>query len=232
MPEATELLSRSLYGLAQVDRLLALSPGTSRRWIDGYERGGRVYPPVVRLEQTGEETVTWGEFVETRLLSEYRNAGVPLVRMRPAVDRLRERFNKQYPLAHAHPLLDVEGRELVLKIQDSVGLEKPLQLVVVRNGQVILTRPAQQFADSVDYNESGIAERLRPISEIAYVVLDPLRQFGEPVVRSVPTANIAEQMRAGDRIEMIAELYSLSLEQVEAAIRYELTRRSGSREVA
>jgi uncharacterized protein (DUF433 family) len=55
------------------------------------------------------------------------------------------------------------------------------------------------------------------------VVVDPLRQFGSPVVRSVPTAVIAEQFRAGDEEEMIAELYELDLADVRAAIRYELT---------
>ena len=39
-----------------------------RRVIDA----GETYPPVVREEPTGDEAVTWGEFVETRLLSEYQ----------------------------------------------------------------------------------------------------------------------------------------------------------------
>jgi hypothetical protein len=118
------LLERQVYAMAQVDRLLALPPGTARRWIDGYRRGGKMYPPVVCVEPTGEELVTWGEFVETRLLSEYRGAGVPLVRMRPAIDRLRETFHARYPLAHSRPF--VAGRELVLELQDEVGLAREL----------------------------------------------------------------------------------------------------------
>jgi hypothetical protein len=34
---------------------------------------------VVRREATGDESVTWGEFIETRVLAEFREAGVPLV---------------------------------------------------------------------------------------------------------------------------------------------------------
>ena len=85
MGKVVDLLNRPTYGLAQVDRLLGLPGGTARRWIDGYERAGKRYPPVVRESSTGDEIATWGEFVETRLLSEYRDAGVPLLRMRPAV---------------------------------------------------------------------------------------------------------------------------------------------------
>lgn len=229
MDEVRDILSRPTYGIAQVDHLLALTPGTARRWIEGYTRAGRRYPPVVRLEPTGKEIVTWGEFVETRLLSEYRGAGVPLLRMRPAVERLRERFDTRYPLAHAHPFLDVAGRELILRAQDEVGLDVHLRLVVVRNEQLVLAAPAEQFVRSVEFGGAdGIAERVRPLPNIRHVVMDPLRQFGEPVVRSVPTEVIAEQVRAGDRLQMIAELYELSLDEVEAAVQYELIRASAA----
>jgi uncharacterized protein (DUF433 family) len=219
-----ELLDRPIYGMAQVDRLLGLRSGTARRWIDGYRRRGRVYPPVVRLDSTGDEIVTWGEFVETRLLSEYRSAGVPLIRMRPAIERLRERFHPRYPLAHARPF--VAGRELVLQVQDEVGLDRELRLVVIRNEQVVLAPPAKLFFESAQFGGAEeVVERLNPVAGITDVVVDPLRQFGEPVVRSVPTEVIAEQVRAGDSLDTIGSLYELAREQVEAAVRFELIRR-------
>jgi uncharacterized protein (DUF433 family) len=210
--------------MAQVDRILQLPSGTARRWIDGYERGGKTYEPVVRITSTGDGLVTWGEFTEARLLSEFRDAGVPMRRMRPAVDRLRETFDQLHPLAHALPWLETQGRELVLRVQDEIGLESRLQLVVVRNDQLVLTTRADRFVRSVEWDDDGAVRRLHPLPELDRVVLDPLRQFGEPVVRSVPTAVIAEQVRAGDRIAMIAELYELTEEEVEQAIRYELLR--------
>jgi hypothetical protein len=55
--------------------VLGLHGGTAKRWIDGYDTGGKHYDPVVREQTTCEDAVTWGEFVETRLLSEYRSSG-------------------------------------------------------------------------------------------------------------------------------------------------------------
>lgn len=220
---STDLLTRELYSLSHVDRLLGLTAGTARRWLEGYTRSDRTYPPVLRESATGGEVVTWGEFVETRLLSEYREAGIPVLNMRGAVEKLRERFETQYPLAHARPFLDVQGRELVMRAQDEAGLERPLQLVVVRNDQLVLSEPARHFVESVEYSED-VATRLHPAPDLREVAIDPLRQFGEPVVRSVPTEVIAEQVRAGDPPEMIMELYELSRNQVDAAIRYELLR--------
>lgn len=224
MPDPIDLLARAVYGMGQVDWILRLRSGTARRWIDGYVRAGKAYPPIVRLESSGDDLVTWGEFIEARLLSEFRDSGVPIYRMRPAVERLRERFNRLYPLAHARPWLEEGGRELVMRVQEEVHLEKPLQLVVVRNDQLVLSAPADQFVQSVDFGDAKIVRRMNPLPDLTHVWIDPLRQFGEPVVRSVPTAIIAEQVRAGDEASTIAELYELSDEQVWQAIRYELLR--------
>lgn len=229
MSEPTDLLARPVYGMAQVDWVLRLYPGTARRWIDGYERAGKSYAPIVRLQQTGDEIVTWGEFTEARLLSEFRDAGIPIQRVRPAVEGLREQFDQLYPLAHALPYLEEKGRELVLKIQEQVELETQLQLVVVRNGQLVLTTQTDQFVRSVDFGSKGIVERMHPLPDLKHVWLDPLRQFGEPTVRSVPTAVIAEQARAGDHPRLIAHLYELSEDEVWQAIRYELLRTDAAR---
>lgn len=231
MDDAASLLNRPTYGFPEVDSLLSLSPGTARRWIDGYERDGNWYDPVVRVEPLRNEVVVWGEFVEARLLAEYRDAGVPMRRLRPAVMRLREEFG-HFPLAHAAPLLDVEGRELVRAIQREVSLEERLQFVVVRNNQTMLADRSRRFVEVAEYgnDETRVVVRLHPLPDLREVVFDPLRRSGQPVVRAVPTEVIAEQIRAGDNVATIVEAYDLEEAQVEAAIRYELLR--GNRQAA
>jgi uncharacterized protein (DUF433 family) len=223
-----DLQDRPVYGFGQVDHILGLKSGTSERWIDGYRRGGKSYPPVIRPETTRAEIVTWGEFVEARLLAEYRDAGVPLIRMRPAVEKLREELDTRYPLASAKTWLGVEGRELVRKVQDAVGLDRRL-LIVVRNDQQMLdwSEPAREFAGSLDWENVGPRKRpvvtsLRPDPAIRDVVVNPLQRFGEPATGGVPTEIIRELYVAGDPIEMIAELYDLAPHVVQAALRYEL----------
>ncbi|MBI5441113.1 MAG: DUF433 domain-containing protein [Deltaproteobacteria bacterium] len=57
----------------------------------------------------------------------------------------------------------------------------------------------------------------------APVTVDPRVAFGRPVITGtgISTAVIAIFVRAGDRIEAIAEDYDLSPEQVEAAVTFE-----------
>ncbi len=148
---AESLLERAIYSYADVDRLVGLRAGTAKRWLEGYTRLGQFYDPVLRPEPAGCDSVTWGEMVEARLLAEFRDMDVPVQRMRPAIVKLREEFGR-YPLAHARPFLDVDGRELVKVVQEQVGLERRLQLVVVRDGQYLLTDAAERFRSTVEYD--------------------------------------------------------------------------------
>ncbi|MDX2970838.1 DUF433 domain-containing protein [Kribbella solani] len=217
---ADSLLDRAIYSYPDVDRLVGLRSGTARRWLEGYERAGRFYDPVLRVEPTGGDAVTWGEMVEARLLAEFRSRDVPVQRLRPAIIRLRKEFGR-YPLAHARPFLDVGGRELVRIVQEQVGLERGLQLVVVRNGQLVLAESTERFSTAVEY-VGDIVGRLKPDARTPDVLMDPRRSFGQPAVRGVRTDSLAEDFRAGTTREELADLYDLSPHQVDEAIRFEL----------
>jgi uncharacterized protein (DUF433 family) len=225
---ADSLLDRAIYSYADVDRLVGLHSGTARRWLEGYVRASKFYDPVLRPEPTGGEAVTWGEMVEARLLAEFRSRDVPVQRLRPAIVQLRGEFGP-YPLAHARPFLDVEGRELVRVVQEQVGLERPLLLVVVRNGQLVLAETAERFRSAVEY-DGGVVGRLRPDARTPHVMMDPRRSFGQPAIRNVRTESLAEDYRAGTSREELADLYDLTPEQVDEAIRFELI--AGSERVA
>jgi len=217
---ADSLLDRAIYSYGDVDRLVGLHAGTARRWLEGYERAGRFYDPVLRPDPTGGDEVTWGEMVEARLLAEFRSRDVPVQRLRPAIVRLRREFGR-YPLAHARPFLEVEGRELVRVVQEQVGLERRLQLVVVRNGQLVLADSAERFSSAVEY-DGDVVGRLKPDVRTPDVVMDPRRSFGQPAVRNVRTASLAEDFRAGASREELADLYDLTASQVDEALRFEL----------
>nr|NLD41423.1 DUF433 domain-containing protein [Actinomycetales bacterium] len=164
--------------------------------------------------------MTWREMVEARLLANYRECQVPVQRLRPAIVRLREEFGP-YPLATAAPFLDVAGRELVQAVQEEVGLERELQLVVVRSGQLVLTDQVEDFRVQVEY-EDDKARRMRPESRTPGIVMDPAFSFGRPAVRNVRTESLAEDYRAGTSRDQLADLYELASEQVEEALRFEM----------
>jgi uncharacterized protein (DUF433 family) len=223
MGKIVGLLGLEQYSFAQVDRVLRLHGGTARRWIDGYTRQGKQYNPVVRPEPTGSDLATWGEFLECRFLSEYREAGVPLRNMRPVIQRLREDFGLPYPLASWQMWMEPQGRDLVAHVQDALNVTE--RLWVVRTNQDLLpiewTTPAARFNRALTWHDKQIVS-VRP-SEDPLLEVNPLRAFGEPVIagRSIRTDTLARLVRAGDPPEMVASLYDLDVTQVEAAISFE-----------
>ncbi len=52
--------------------------------------------------------------------------------------------------------------------------------------------------------------------------MDARRAFGQPAVRNVRTETIAEAYRAGTSREDIADLFDLTNDQVDAALRFEM----------
>jgi uncharacterized protein (DUF433 family) len=218
-----ELLDRPVYGMSQAARLLGLRTDGLRWWIDGYERHGKLYAPVIRERRTLDDAVTWGEFVEAGYLREYRAKQVSLQYLRPVIGFLRERLQVKYPLATLRPY--TSGKALAVEAQDIVGLDPKLSIVVIeRDGSLTLTDPALAFLDKVEFDDAdGIAERLFPLGRKKAIVLDPDRSFGEPTVPvvGVRTEILAELVAAGEEPERVAEIYSIPVEHVEQAVAFE-----------
>lgn len=217
MGDVISLLDRDVYSMSQVDRLLDLSAGTAGRWIDGYSRRDRHYEPLVRAGATGSDVVTWGEFVEARLISEYRRQGVSVFRMRPAIMALRELFQTPYPLAAAQPFMSTEGRELVLSVQEHTKLQPSLRLVV-RTGQIITPSiEVQRFQQAADYDGDAV----RRFRMARNVVIDPEYASGEPTIsgRRLRVATIVEALTAGEQPEAVARMWDITPEAVHDAVR-------------
>lgn len=222
MSEIVNLLDRDLYTMSQADRLLGLSAGTSRRWINGYARNGKQHDPLVRESRTDSEMVTWGEFVEARLISEYRRQGVTVFRMRPAIMALKQEYSSNYPLAMAQPFLSAENRELVMEIQQKTNLDPALRFVI-RSGQLILpSLEVVRFQSAADYSkDSGYRSVVQRFQLSKNIVLDPKYSSGEPTVsgRRLRVDTITEAIVSGMSPEDVADTWKISIDTVEEAVR-------------
>lgn len=222
------LLHREMFGLREAARLLRVPESTLRWWLEGAERPSKRYPPVIRPEPTGSTAVTWGEFVEAGLLRQYRRVlKVKLSTLRAFIDEAREGFGVLYPLAHHRPYVGA-GRQLVLKIQDEVGLDADYCLVAVANNQLVLTGPAEAFVTRVEWDED-IPAAWRPHADPASPVrMEPLRRFGRPSVHGVSTDVIWEQLEAGADFGEVADTFALDQDDVRWAHAYETSARASA----
>jgi uncharacterized protein (DUF433 family) len=219
------LLDRAVYLYSEVDRIVGLRAGTARRWINGYERAGRFYEPIVRLEPQQTDWVTWGEFVETRILAEYRDQNILTVRLRGAVQGLRDMFAISYPLAHLRPYLAAEQGELAIERQGIDPDDEP-GLLLLRTKQLLLDLPAREVIEHAvlakDATGEEFAAELAPDKRFEGIVVNPDRYSGQPTFtgRRVSVAAIAGMVAAGESPAELAADYALSLAQVQAAVDY------------
>jgi uncharacterized protein (DUF433 family) len=215
-------LERELYDVPLAAEVLRMPVSTLRWWLEGGKRAGRHYEPVIRPEPTGSDAVTWGELVEARYLLGYRRElGVKLASLRRFIADVRGALNVPYPLAHQRPWVG-EGRQVLVAAQKSSELPEELWAMwVADSGQILLTAPAESFLERVEFDGGDQAVRIRPVGPNSPIVIDPDIRFGSASVRGIPTEALADQVRAGDAIEMVAADFDLPLDDVIAALSYE-----------
>lgn len=173
--------------------------------------------------------------VEAHVLSAIRyHHGVQLPAVRRAVEYMTREFGSRHPLAEEQ--FETDGVNLFVK---RLGM----LLNVSSPGQFAMREILEALLKRIDRDERGLAVRLYPFSRrpvIAAgdaapsifadsprsVVIDPRVAFGRPVLTGtgITTLTIAERFDAGESIEELAVDYGRSREEIEEAIRCELTR--------
>ena len=137
-----------------------------------------------------------------------------------------------------HPLLT----EKMLTDGVSVIVEKSEVLIdASTKGQVVMREVLEAHLQRIEQDFDGIAGRFFPfvrhhphgmdrtpdrlVNEPKVISLDPRVRFGRPVISgtSIPTEEIAERFLAGDTFAAMAEEYGREAEEIEEAIRCELT---------
>jgi uncharacterized protein (DUF433 family) len=218
------ILDRELYDEALAAEVLGVPRATLHYWLEGGDRRGRTYAPILRPSATGSHAVTWGEFVEARYLREYRRSlGASMKHLRAFIEYLRDELDVPYPLADARPWVG-PGRHLFISAQERAGLPPELWACVEpQTGVMLLLPPAESFLERVEFesDDKGAVVRLRPSGPDSQVVIDPEVRFGSPAVMGIPTETIAEQVAAGDSIESVASDFALDLTTVIDALRFE-----------
>jgi len=217
------VLEREVYSEAEAARLLRLSQSTLHYWLEGGRQGGVPRRPVIRPEPTGIRALTWGEFVEAGMLSQYRNLKIPMPQLREFIGYLRTALGVPYPLAHDQPLV-ARGRGLVREAQEHAEVPPEYWLVVPAGEQGMLSYAGQNFLDRVRW-EAGTAAAYRPHDDArSTVMVNPLVRFGKPAVGGISTAVIAEQSDSGATRDEIADDFGLPRQDVAWALAYEATR--------
>lgn len=159
-------------------------------------------------------------FAEAYVLSSFRRAGVPLQRIRPAVEVLAKKIGIEHALASQR--LYTDGAEVLYDYAHQRGGDDFLDLVVVRTGQGQFSDLIQDYLKRIEYGGDGWASSVHlPTYEQAGVVVDPKIAFGLPLVvhGGARVEDLVDRFQAGDSVAEIAVDFAVPPAEVEDVIR-------------
>lgn len=137
-------------------------------------------------------------------------------RIRSDIEFARKELDIEHPLLSERFLTD--GRELFLRD----AATQPNFTNLSRVGQIAWSE-LEAVLRELDYAEDLLAQRWWPAGRDAGVVVDPLVNFGRPVVAivGVRTETLVDRWAAGVTLAELAEEYRISPSVVERAVQFE-----------
>lgn len=205
-----------IYTLPDIASILHLPTGKVRRWMHEYwqlrfsssEKSEFSYG-------SGKELVTnFLTLIEFFTFYQLRQEGVSAQKIVKAHQILSKTFRTKYPFAKSNLLTDGEQVLFNGDAGDIIQADETLQINI--------KEAIEPFCKKVDFNEDDIVKRFYPMGKNHSIVIDPKRQFGQPVVgdTNVLAETVYNLYRGGESVDMITSLYALTIDQVNDVINY------------
>jgi uncharacterized protein (DUF433 family) len=211
-------VAKPIFTLREAAGYLGVPKSTIHQWA---RPPGEREPLITVFPRHGREaTVPFVGFAEGYVLSAFRRAGVPLQRIRPAVEVLSREIGIEHALASEH--LYTDGAEVLFDYASERSDDDLLELVVVRTGQRQFSEFVRDYLRRISYGSDGWASQVRlPAFGRADVVVDPRVAFGLPVVAhgGARVEDLVDRFLAGDTIGSIADDFGVPVDEVEDVIR-------------
>ncbi len=226
MTETTTYLGLGLYSVAEAVRLTGIPTASLRRWLMGYRyrSAGEAHalPPLIEsplkpLE--GSPALTFLDLLEVRFIAAFRQHGISLQAIRLAASRGKDLFQRNHPFATR--AFKTDGQTIFAEIADQA--EDRVLLDLLKNQFAFRQVLEPYLYEGIEFSDQDEPRLWRPIPKIRQAVLDPQRQFGQPIVHEagVPTVALARAYRAEGSVERVARWFEVHPKSVRAAIRFE-----------
>ncbi|WP_439692630.1 DUF433 domain-containing protein [Curtobacterium sp. SP.BCo] len=207
-----------IYSLSEAAQIVRAPSTSFSRWAHGHRfkqrsegAWGWSEPILTGVRQGRNFTVPFNALAEAYIVESFRRAGLPMARIRPAVEVLRQEIGLENALLSER--LRTDGAEILIENGDR-------DLVVVRNHQGVFRDVVDQYLQSIVYRE-GFVDFLRlPTFERIEVVVDPYRNAGQPTVAriGVRVEDVVSRVRAGEPMADVADDFGLEAAELRSLV--------------
>ena len=221
-----------LYTMSEAARIVDVPASTFRRWARGRvarpQEGAQVYgAPIITSTKVPPRSklrsIPFVGLTEAMVLAAIRKSGVPMQRIRPALEELKKGLGVEHALASKR--LYSDGAELLFDYSeihpDSQVARATRQLVVVRNNQHVFSDLIEEYLQRFEYAGDGYVKLIRvPGYEQAEVVVDPYRSAGAPIFArgGCRVKDVLYRYRAGETVQQLTVEFGVPAAHVEEAI--------------
>jgi uncharacterized protein (DUF433 family) len=214
------LVGIGLYSAPEAARLTNIANRKITRWLRGHAIGDRAYQPLwtSRVEAfEGALYLSFLDLVQLRVAAAFIGEGLSPQKVRRAIMYGAQILASNYPFANAQ--FRTDGKTVILQVLEA-GDEKLIDLF--RHGQYLMQKVIEPSLKGLEF-EDDIAARWWPLGRARGVVIDPKRQFGQPIddATGVPTSILAQAAQTEGSAAQAAKLYKVPLGSVNRAITFE-----------
>jgi uncharacterized protein (DUF433 family) len=200
----------------EVAEHLQVPERTMHRWL-GQNAAGHPLVHSIKPQRRGHPSVPFVALVEAYVLRSLRKLGLSTDKIRDAATDIRRQFDTEYGLASRR--IATDGIDVFVHYLDTDELARagdrqmPLRQVISDYLRYIVWTDDDEFPSRLTLRKYDPA--------VAEVVIDPRFAWGAPIVESakVPVSAVLGMWRAGEPLNVVADEYGLSVDQVEALVR-------------
>ncbi|MCP1754402.1 hypothetical protein [Bradyrhizobium elkanii] len=217
------LVGVGLYTPAEAAVLTRVPSQKIRRWLRGHTIADKEYPALwasnlTELADMEALYLSFLDLVQLRVADAFIRAGLSAQKVRRAIEYGAKIVSSDYPFANAK--FRTDGKTVILHVLDEQGDEKLIDLF--RHGQYLMQKVIEPSLKGLEF-EGEIAARWWPLGQARGIVIDPNRQFGQPIdaATGVPTSVLANAAEVEGSAARAAKLFLVPLSSVSRSVAFE-----------
>jgi len=212
-------INNGIYTLPDVSKILRIPYYKVNKWVNYYwdTQLGSAFENKYSWTIKKSKAISFHTLIEFYVLILLREAGVNLRSVLQAHLELSKYCNTAFPFAQKDILngIHTTGKKIYFETNNgsifSLDGTKQFKLDFIR-----------LFFKNIDFDNELIASRFWPLGKDKNIVVDPMRQFGHPVVGStnIFPETLYNLFKAGEPINFIAFTYEIDPKNVFDAIEF------------
>jgi len=210
----TRYIGQGTYSIVDAAKIVRAPYNTVRGWLNPKQG-------VIRRKfESSKQLISFIELMELHFIKMFMDAGVSPKVIHAAARQAAKQFDTDYPFAVKR--FDTDGRTIFATLARAEDGKEMIE--DLRRGQLVFKTIMRPFFKKLDYNRSDIA-RYWPMTRRGRVVLDPTRQFGQPIddASGIPTKALFEATKAGkgQSVKQVANWFGVPESAVRSAVKFE-----------